>query len=140
MVNMDVVQDRLLKGAFVGLGSFAGSLVEPVIEDNLPGGSMATTVAQGALGAGLSIGVDQVFDNPRSLPNDAVEFVGYGMQGNAWSNLAETVQTGQLAGSQTVRVSSDGGTSQTGQTVQVRERDRQASQASGAGSFQAEVA
>lgn len=94
MVDMEVVRERLLKGAYVGVGSFASSFVGQAIEDNTPLGDIETAVAQAALGAGMSVGVDEVFDDPSSMPNDAVEFAGYGLQGAAWSQVAEDLMAG----------------------------------------------
>jgi len=96
-----------MRGVYVGVGSFAASTAEGLIEENLGTGDVATSLAQAGLGLGLSVGADTVFSSPSSLPNDAVEFAGYGMQGAGFSNLGRSFQTGQSLG-QTVRVTTEG--------------------------------
>lgn len=108
MVNMRKVRERLMRGVYVGVGSFAASTAEGLIEENLGTGDMATAAAQATLGLGISVGADTVFSTPSSLPNDFVEYAGYGMQGAAFANLGRSFQTGQDIGS-TVRVSTGGG-------------------------------
>lgn len=132
-IDTDMLMDRLLRGAMVGAGAFAGRFAENFIQSNTDVGDMGVLAGELAIGAGLSLGADMAF-NPRrqEMLNDAVEFVGYGMQGNAWSNLADQIQTGRTVGSQSVRVTSDGGTTQTGQDVTVTESSR-------SGDFQAQV-
>jgi hypothetical protein len=107
MVNTRRVKERLMRGVYVGVGSFAASTAEGLIEENLGTGDVATSLAQAGLGLGLSVGADTVFSSPSSLPNDAVEFAGYGMQGAGFSNLGRSFQTGQSLG-QTVRVTTEG--------------------------------
>lgn len=113
-----------MKGAYVGVGGFTAGLMEGVIEDNLGTGDLVTAGVELGIGLGASVGVDEVFDDPDSLPNDFVEYAGYGVQGNAWSNMAEFVQTGSVtqtgSNTHTVSVRSDGGL-QTGQSSGVRE-------------------
>jgi hypothetical protein len=104
MVNFDRIKDRLLKGVYVGVGAFSASFVENLIEDNLGTGDIATAGIQMGVGLGASVGVGMVFDDPDSLPNDLVEFAGYGVQGAAFSNLAGAIQTGQSVGNSTVSV------------------------------------
>ncbi len=87
-----------MRGAFVGAGSFASSFAGSFIEQYAPGGDITTGAGQVALGLGISVGVDEVFDKPQSLPNEAAEFVGYGVQGAGFANLGETVQTGVQTG------------------------------------------
>jgi len=113
MVNMEKVKERLMRGAFVGAGSFASSFAGGFIEQYAPGGDITTGAGQVALGLGISVGVDEVFTSPDSVPNEAVEFVGYGIQGAGFSNLGESLQ----AGAQTGRVVSvqQGGSAPSGQ-------------------------
>lgn len=94
-----------MRGAFVGAGSFASSFAGSFIEQYAPGGDIATGAGQVALGLGVSVGVDEVFDNPESVPNEAIEFVGYGVQGAGFANLGESLQTGAQTG-RVVNVSS----------------------------------
>lgn len=98
MVDMDKVKERLMRGAFVGLGSFTSSFAGSFIEEYAPGGDLATGAGQVAIGLGVSVGVDEVLDSRNSLPNEAVEFAGYGIQGAGWANLGESIQTGAQTG------------------------------------------
>lgn len=98
MVDMEKVKERALRGAYVGAGSFAASFAGGFIEEFVPGGDIATGAGQVALGLGISVGVDEVFDNPDSMPNDAVEFMGYGVQGAGFANLGEFLQAGAQTG------------------------------------------
>lgn len=109
-IDTDMVVDRLTRGAFVGVGAFAGRFAENFIEDNTGVADMGVLAGELVIGAGLSLGADSAF-NPRrqAMLNDAVEFVGYGMQGNAWSNLADAIQTGARTDQVvTVRAQGDG--------------------------------
>lgn len=87
-----------MRGAFVGAGSFASSFAGGFIEQYAPGGDITTGAGQVAIGLGISVGVDEVFDRPDSVPNEAVEFVGYGVQGAGFANLGESIQTGAQTG------------------------------------------
>lgn len=107
MVDLTVIRERLMKGAFVGVGSFLSSFTATLIEDKLGLGDVGAAGGQVVTGLAVSAGVDQVFTNPDSMPNDAVEFVGYGIQGAGFSNLAESIQTGAQTG-QVVSVSANG--------------------------------
>jgi hypothetical protein len=111
-MNTQVIKERLLRGAYAGAGAFAAGLVEGQIESNLPVGDLGTAAGQAALGLGMSVGVDMVFDNPQAMPNDAIEYAGYGMQAAGFANIARGVQTGAYGGSDTVHVSA---TRQSGQ-------------------------
>lgn len=115
MVDMNVVRERLAKGAYVGAGAFGASFVEALIEDNAPVGDFGTAFGQLAVGLGISVGSDEIFTAPQSVPNDLVEYAGYGVQGAAWSNLATSVQTGEAMGSDMVRIDSNNSSRQTGQ-------------------------
>ncbi len=119
MVDMEKIRERLMKGAYVGVGGFLGGLAEGAIEDHLNTGDLVTAGVELGIGLGASVGVDEFFEDPDSLPNDFVEYAGYGMQGNAWSNMAEFVQTGELAGTNTVTVRSDGSGTSTGKSARV---------------------
>lgn len=121
MVDMEVVKERLMRGAFVGAGSFASSFAATFIEENLGLADIGAAGGQVATGLALSVGVDEVFTNPDSVPNDAVEYFGYGVQGGGFSNLAESVQTGAQTG-RVVSVSAN--------SRQQREDAQQSSQAS----------
>lgn len=116
MVDFDVVRERLLKGAYVGVGSFVSSYTATTIEEQLGLGDIGASAGQVVTGLGISVGVDEVFDDPNSMPNDAVEYAGYGIQGAGFSNLAESIRAGSNTGADVVRVERKGST-QTAQTV-----------------------
>lgn len=124
MVNMEVVKERLLRGAYVGAGSFASNFTATFIEENIGLGDMGTSIAQVGTGLTLSVGVDEVFGSPDSMPNDVVEFAGYGIQGAGWADLADSVQTGRNLSGNTVSVQSAGGR-QTAQNVRVVDTEEQ---------------
>lgn len=98
MVDMEVVKERLMRGAFVGIGSFASSYTGSFIEQYAPGGDLTTGLGQIGLGLGVSVGVDEVLTDTDSIQNDAVEFIGYGVQGAGVANLGEYLQSGAQTG------------------------------------------
>lgn len=116
-----------MRGAFVGVGSFASSFAGGFIEQYAPGGDITTGAGQVALGLGISVGVDEVFSSPNSVPNEAVEFVGYGVQGAGFSNLGEHF----TAGAQTGRVVNVNRRSGNAQSNQGNETAQQASASAG---------
>lgn len=124
MVDMEVVRERLVRGAYVGVGSFASQFTATILEDTLPVGDVGSSVAQVGTGLALSVGVDEVFDNPQSAPNDLVEFAGYGIQGAGFADLADHIhaQVGEGETGQMVSVDRNP-TPQAGQNVRVVERD-----------------
>lgn len=135
-IDMELVKDRLLKGVFVGAGSFASTYIENIIQDNLFDNNIAMGMSELAIGAGTSVGVEMVFDEPEALPNNMVEYAGYGLQASAWNSLADAIQTGELAGNRTVSVDADGG-HQTAEPVEVTRVEEQVEENR---PFQAEVA
>jgi len=114
MVDMEVIRERVLRGAYVGAGSFVAGTAEGMIEERFDTGDIGTSLGQVAIGLGGSIAVDTVFDNPDSIPNDMVEYAGYGIQGAGFANLGRAIQTGGHAGSNVVRVERESGMDQTG--------------------------
>jgi hypothetical protein len=135
-IDMELVKDRLVKGAFVGAGSFASTYIENIIQDNLFDNNIAMGMSELAIGAGTSVGVELVFDEPEALPNNMAEYAGYGIQASAWNSLADAIQTGELAGSRTVSVNTDGG-QQTSEPVEVTRVEEDAEEGR---PFSAEVA
>jgi hypothetical protein len=110
MVDMEVVKNRVMRGAFVGGGSFLASTAGGLMEEHLGLGDIGTSAGQVVAGAGVSIGVDQVFQDPESLPNEAVEFIGYGVEGAGFANLGEALTTdgtGARSDGEVVRISTD---------------------------------
>lgn len=120
MVDYEVVKERLMRGAFVGAGSFVSSTAGGLIEEHLNLGDMGTAAGQVVVGAGVSVGADEVFEEPESIPNEFLEFAGYGIQGAGFANLGEALaaQTGaspSRSSGEVVKISTDSGSSsQTG--------------------------
>lgn len=127
MVDMEVVKNRVMRGAYVGAGSFIASTAGGLMEEHLGLEDLGVSAGQVLAGAGISIGVDEVFTDPDSLPNEAVEFVGYGVEGAGFANLGEalaTEGTGARAGDEVVTISADSGSNgQTGAEAETRERE-----------------
>lgn len=98
MVNRENVMKKLKNGFFVGMGTFGSTFVGNFLDDQLPGGDIGVGVGQLAVGAGMSVAADEFIDNRSSIPNDVVEFSGYGVQGAAWAELADAVTSGQTSG------------------------------------------
>lgn len=104
-MDFDLVQTKLLRGAYVGAGSFASSFAGNIMSRHLPFGDMGVSGGKVALGVGVSIGAEEVIGETDSIPNEAAEFAGYGIQGAGFAELANTLQTGANTG-RTVSVQS----------------------------------
>lgn len=115
MVNMDVVKERLIRGAYVGLGSFASGFVGNKIAGQTDN-QTAIGMGQVIVGGALSVGSDEVFDSPRSVPNDMLEYVGYGIQGSGWDEVGESLELGfgdaAQTGARVIDVSANAGEAQ----------------------------
>lgn len=111
MVDYDVVKERLMRGAFVGAGSFVSSTAGGLIEEHGGVGDLGAAAGQVVLGAGVSVGADEVFEEPESIPNEFLEFAGYGIQGAGFANLGEALaaQTGAKGDGEVVKISTNGG-------------------------------
>lgn len=101
MVDMDNVMTKLRRGMFVGLGTFGSTFVGNAVADFTPGGDLGTAAGELATGAGVSVAADEFVPEDGAIPNDAVEFAGYGIQGAAWAELADAVQADSTSGSVT---------------------------------------
>lgn len=134
MVDMSVVKERALRGALVGIGSFGSSFAATFIEEQFGLGDMGVAGGQVVGGLAISVGADEVLTDKGSLANDAAEFVGYGIQGAGFSNLAESVQTGAQTG-RVVTVSAN-----SGQQRQQAQNQNQANQASSADNYSLDTA
>lgn len=113
MVNMQVVRERLLKGAYVGVGSFVSGMAGSVVEDSLGTGDLGTSAGQVVIGTAVSVGADEVFGNRNSIPNDLMEFAGYGISGAGFANLGSAIQTGAGA-DRMITVSANAGSGSSG--------------------------
>lgn len=91
MVDMENVTQKLRNGLFVGLGTFGSTFVGNAMDGFMPGGDLGTAAGQLAAGAGISVAADEYIEDRSSVPNDVVEYAGYGVQGAAWAEMADAV-------------------------------------------------
>jgi hypothetical protein len=89
MVDMESVMSKLRNGLFVGLGTFGSTFVGNAMDGFMPGGDLGTAAGQLAAGAGISVAADEYIEDRSSVPNDVVEYAGYGVQGAAWAEMAD---------------------------------------------------
>lgn len=94
MVDMDNVLAKLRRGMFTGVGAFASTIVGDQIEQRFGLSNVGVSAATLAVGVGTSVAADEFIDRRSSIPNDVVEFAGYGMQGSAWAELADEISSG----------------------------------------------
>lgn len=108
MVDMERVQQRVLRGLYAGAGAVASGAVGNFLANQLNSDAQVG-VGTVAAGAALSVGVDEVFSSPNSFPNDALEYAGYGMQAVGWDQVAEAmdISIGGAAQSRTVNLRSN---------------------------------
>ena len=125
MVDMEVVTDRVLKGLFTGFGAVASGSIGNLLEGQTGNGTLIGA-GEVAIGAAVSVGVDQVFDSPDSIPNDAIEHVGYGIQAVGWDEIAESMNwgLGQQTGAEVINVRSNATKQREKQEVQARQQNR----------------
>lgn len=95
MVDMDVVKQRLLRGAYTGVGAVVSGSIGNVLSNQI-NNEMAVAVGEIAVGAGVSVGADEVFSERESIPNEFLEFAGYGVQAVGWDELAESANLGAM--------------------------------------------
>lgn len=127
MVNYDNVLEKLKRGAYVGAGTFVSSFVGNAIEDFTPLGGIGVALGQVGVGAGVAVGTDMALGDPRvdvtneEMVAQAGEFMGYGVIGAGFSELAENVQAQAQTGASADRVVDvrQAG-AQTGQAADVR--------------------
>lgn len=98
MVNTDNAMEKLKNGLFVGLGVFSSQFIGDKMAETMPGGQVAVGAGQLAVGAGVSVAADEMISDRSSVPNDVVEHAGYGIQGAAWAELADTMSSGSTSG------------------------------------------
>lgn len=105
MVDFDAVKEKLKRGALVGAGSFASGLVGSRLTstDGFNLSEMNASFAKIAIGAGVSIGGEELDLVEDEAVEEVAEYVGYGMQGDGFSDLAENIETGALGGTSSTR-------------------------------------
>lgn len=127
MVDMSVVQDRLLKGAYVGVGAFASEFVGSALEGQL--GTSGFWTDAGLLGVGLGVSMSDQFVNlGNPMVNQFVEYAGYGVEGAAFSDAARALNIGTgLNANDMISVNADASgvdsqPAQTGSDAQMQEQ------------------
>jgi hypothetical protein len=101
MVDMELLQEKLIRGAAVGAGSFVSGYVgDQITEFSNDIGDTGLAVTKVGLGVGATIVAsddDMLMDlgaSDDSMQSEAVEFVGYGLQGAGWKELGENLDLG----------------------------------------------
>lgn len=118
MVDMDRLKEEAVKGAYVGAGLLAFERISAEVEGrDLPGGEFGVGLVEAVIGIGASSQSDRFLDRkPNKLlsAEGAVRFAGYGIQGEAYRDLASVARGASPSrASQTrrVEVTTNGGTS-----------------------------
>lgn len=91
MVDTEKVKDRVLKGAYTGAGAFVASFARERIQTQFQWGDTGTNAGVLLLGLATSVGADEFIDDVDSVPNDLVEYGGYGIQADAFSNMGHNL-------------------------------------------------
>jgi len=101
MVDMELVQEKLIRGGAVGVGAFASGYIGSQITDiSQDIGDNMLAASKIGLGVGASIVADDddllmdLDSSNDSMQSEAVEFVGYGLQGAGWKELGESLDVG----------------------------------------------
>jgi len=119
MVDTEKVFERLKRGAYAGAGAFSAGLVKGELSERTDLGEFGLGGAQVAGGLALSVSTDMVFTDLDSVPNDVVEFAGYGMEAAGFADLGSeianstTTQTGAPA-SEVVEIEANAADDSTG--------------------------
>lgn len=110
MVDLNMVKDKLVKGGLVGVGTFTSSYIGNEVEKRAGLGGMGVAGSEIAVGAGVAVASEHFLGSNGQVRGfnvqQGAEYVGYGIQGAGWAELADTVQTGAIGGSNLVRVES----------------------------------
>lgn len=93
-IDFDLVQERVLRGLYAGVGGVLSGAVGNFVSGQFPNTNMAVAAANIGVGAGASIGADMVFQDVDSVPNDLIEYAGYGMQAQGWDEVASSFNIG----------------------------------------------
>jgi len=97
-MDFQVVKEKLIRGAAVGGGSFASTYAGSLMSSYLPIGGLGVSAGKVALGTGIAIGSEEFLADMGEVPTEAAEFVGYGIQGSGFAELANTFSTGANTG------------------------------------------
>jgi hypothetical protein len=101
MVDLDVVKERVKRGALVGAGAFASGFVGERLTsaDGFGLSEVEGSLGKIGLGVGVSVAGSELDVVQDPTVDEVMEYVGYGMQGDGFSDLAENIETGALGGS-----------------------------------------
>ena len=95
MIDTELLTEKLKKGAFVGVGSFASSYVGSQIADRTGLTELQISGAKVALGAGAAyVSADDDILEVSGMVRQAGEFAGYGMQGAGWAEIGQNFNAG----------------------------------------------
>lgn len=119
-IDREKVVKRLIRGAFTGAGAVATGTVGNLIAGRVSGSDLIVAGGEIALGASASVFADELFSDVDSIPNEAVEHFGYGMQAVGWDEAFEALNLDNIGGG--------GGQ---GRVVDVRETSASASSPNG---------
>jgi len=109
MVDTDLLMEKLKRGAFVGVGSFAAGYVGSQIADRTELSEIQVSGAKVALGAGVSyVSTDDDYLDVSGTAQDVGEFAGYGMQGAGWSEIGSNFNADLGGGGRGRRASNRG--------------------------------
>lgn len=103
-IDRDKVVKRLMRGAFTGAGAVVSGSVGNLIAGRVSGSDFVVSAGEIALGASLSVFADELVDDKDSIPNDAIEFFGYGMQAVGWDEAFEALELDNIGGGGQSRV------------------------------------
>lgn len=126
MVDTELIIERLKRGGLAGVGAFAAGLAKGELQERTDLGEYGLGGAQVVGGVALSTGADAITDRTDSIPNDALEFGGYGMQAAGFadigSEIANSTQTGArpTSGNDVVEIRADA-SSETAQSAEEEE-------------------
>jgi len=98
MVDTEMIMERLKRGAMAGGGAFAAGLVKGELQERTSLGEFGLAGTEIAGGVALSTTSNMVAQRRDSIPNDLLEYGGYGMQAAGFadigSEVANSTQTG----------------------------------------------
>lgn len=97
-MDFQVVKEKLIRGAAVGGGSFVSTYAGSLMSSYLPIGGLGVSAGKVALGTGIAVGSEPLLEDIGEVPTEAAEFVGYGIQGSGFAELANTFSTGANTG------------------------------------------
>lgn len=104
MVDMEEVRKKVLRGVYTGIGAVATGAVGNFLASEIDGSDIVVAGGEVAIGAAVSVGAEEVSGFNSSIPEEPLEFAGYGMQAVGWDEMAEALDIGIGGGSSQSRV------------------------------------